>query len=611
MNIEEIDKLFKEIEPFNKLSELDRRTFAQSMDIEYYNKGEILSSSEKEPHYLYIIIKGIVRETDPEQETIKLYNEHDYFDPISLIENRSKNTFTVEQETICYTLPRETFLEITYKNEEIENYFFRSIAEKLGEKSNDNQTKELANFMVARVSEAYLQKPLIVASDETIYDVVKKMKEGKYGSVLVKDGDDYGIITDSDFKFKVILNRLSYESPVKEITTFGLITVQDDDFLFNAQLMMTKKSIKRVIVKNKTKNIVGILDQISLISFFASHTYAVSNEIENAQTIEDLKEAGKKTIRVIKTLYAKGVKVRYISKLISEFNEKIFSKIFAMTAPSVLQENCALIIMGSEGRGEQIMKTDQDNALIIKDNADIAPEILEDFTNSFSLILKELGYPECAGNIMVTNPYWRKPLLEYKKEIRNWIDKPSEEGMLNFAIFYDAKCVAGEESLLDEIKETIYKETNNNLTFFSHFAYPSLMFETPLSIFSNFKVEKDHQNELDIKKGGIFAIVQGIRTIALENRIKETNTVERIKAINNLEIIDREFASELIEAFNYLGTLRLKSSLEKIEKNQLSDNYINPSSLNQIDKDLLKDSFIIVNKFKKFLTYRYKLNMVG
>lgn len=609
MNLEEIEKLFSDLEPFDKLSAADTRVASENMDIEYFKVNEILSSPEKKPEYLYIIIKGIVQESDDADETIKLYHENDFFDPRSLIEKRSKNIFKVTEELIAYTLPRNIFLDIVYKNEEIENFFFKSIADKLNEKSNHDQAKDLANFMVSKVSEAYIKKPLIVEHTESILGAVRKMYQEKKQNLLVNKDGEYGIVTDTDFRYKVILNELPYNTPVDEITTYGLITIRSDDFLTNAQLLMTKNKVKRIIVKDDGE-IIGILDQISLISFLSSHTYAVSNEIDNAKDINDLKEAGKKTIKVIKTLFEKGVKVAYISKLISEFNEKIFKRIFELTATEKIRENTALLVMGSEGRGEQIMKTDQDNALIVRDGVTIDKKELEDFSNNFTDILLELGYPRCSGNIMLSNPYWRKSSSEYRYEIRTWVDKPSEEGMMNFAIFYDAKCVAGNEKLLRNLKLEIKHLTTDRISFFANFARPSLSFETPIGFFTSFKVEKDHENQLDIKKGGIFAIVHGIRTIALQEDIKETNTTERISEIQNLGIIDKQFASELTEAFNYLSTLRLKSALEKYDNGGTSDNYIDPATLNKIDKDLLRDSFVIVNNFKKFLTYRYKLNMV-
>ena len=247
--------------------------------------------------------------------------------------------------------------------------------------------------------------------------------------------------------------------------------------------------------------------------------------------------------------------------MVSEFNEKIFRKLFELIAPIELKQNCALLVMGSEGRGEQIIKSDQDNALILSDEVHVDEKILKDFVSEFIAILEELGYPKCQGKIMMDNPFWAKSLSEFKKSIREWIDYPTGENVLNFSIFYDAKCVAGDGRLLDELKKEIQKNTQSTLHFFTSFAAATLSFETPLGFFTSFKLDKSDQ--LDIKKGGIFAIVHGVRTIALENNIEELNTIKRILKIKQVGIFDEKFASELIEAFNYLCTLRLKVSDRK------------------------------------------------
>jgi CBS domain-containing protein len=136
-----------------------------------------------------------------------------------------------------------------------------------------------------------------------------------------------------------------------------------------------------------------------------------------------------------------------------------------------------------------------------------------------------------------------------------------------------------------------------------------LAFDTPLSLFSGFLLEKNRNNKLDLKKGGIFALVHGIRTLALQYEIKETNTIQRIKELNNKGIFDKTFATELIECFDTLSTLRLKAMLEARDLSEA--NYINPAKLEKIQVDLLKDSFKIINKFKKFMSFHFHLNMVG
>ena len=406
---------------------------------------------------------------------------------------------------------------------------------------------------------------------------------------------------------------MDFDDNISKIATFDLKYVSNEEFLFNAQLTMNKHGIKRLIVQDEnTKEISGVLDLISLTSFFASHTYAVTLELENATTVDELKSASENFINVIRTLYAKGVKVRYISKLIAQLNNKLFYKLFELLAPENLIEQSTLIIMGSEGRDEQILRTDQDNALVLSDDCNIDIDIIEKFCNDFSSHLCSFGYPECKGKIMVNNPAWRLKFSDFKSLLYSWVHSNKPDDFMNLAIFYDAVSVCGDDKLLSNLKNHLRLICTHTPSFHSFFAKSVLNFETPLSMFASFVVsKKEHKDELDIKKGGIFAIVHGVRSLSLEYDITHTNTVERLKELNNKQIIDRETTSELIESFNFLLTLRLKTRLEKIDSAQQLDNYINPSRLNTLEKDLLRDSFKIVDKFKKFLTYHYKLNMLS
>ena len=421
------------------------------------------------------------------------------------------------------------------------------------------------------------------------------------------------IVTDSDFRQKVILNRMDFDDKIVKIASKGLVYVNEDDFLFNAQLTMAKHGLKRVVVQNDKKEIVGILDQISLSSFFATNTFSVSNQIVKAETVEELKEASLSFIKIIKSLNAKGVKIEFISKLINQLNKKLLDKLFIMLAPEELIGKSTLVVMGSEGRGEQILKTDQDNALILDDDCTISDEKLQQFTTLFTETLVDFGFPRCEGNIMVSNPYWCRRESKFKDLIYEWIMQPSPDNFMNLAIFYDAVSVSGDRAIVLRLKEYLFKIASNSQQFNAHFAKIISSFTVPLGFFDGFVFDtKDdkHKNELNIKKGGIFIIVQGVRSLSLEYKLYNTSTEKRIKKLKEIGIIEDELANEITMAFNFLTNINLKSNLEKLDKNEKVDNYINPNNLNTMEKDLLKDSFKIINKFKKKLEFHFKLNYV-
>jgi CBS domain-containing protein len=472
----------------------------------------------------------------------------------------------------------------------------------------------MANIMVAKVKDATIHKAVIIDTQKSIFEAAQIIKKEKVPTVLLKDeNEEMYIVTDSDFRQKVILNRMDFDEKIVKIATKGLIYVNEDDFLFNAQLIMAKHGVKRVVVKNDKDEIIGILDQISLSSFFATNIFSVSNKIVKAESVEELKEASLSFIKIIKSLNAKGVKIEFISRLINQLNKKLLDKLYKILAPTELYEKSCLVVMGSEGRGEQILKTDQDNALIINDDCNISDEDLQEFTNKFTETLVDFGFPRCEGNIMVSNPYWCRKESDFKNLIFKWVNEPSGDNFMNIAIFYDAVCVSGNINLVINLKEYLFKVTGNTQTFYSHFAKVISSFDVPLGFFDGFvfnNKDDKHKNQIDIKKGGIFIIVQGIRSLSLEYKLLNTSTAKRIQKLIEMGELESELGKELTMAFNFLTNLKLKSNLEKLDKKATIDNYINPNELNTMEKDLLKESFKIVNKLKKKLEFHFKLNYV-
>lgn len=613
MSILEQKQFIKSIHPFENLSKSQLDVFAENIDITYFKANQTIQKAQEEPENLYFILKGMVQEKNQE-EVLSIYSKNEIFDAVSLVENFSKNEFVTTQETICYVLPRKVFIKTLHENNQLESYFFQSISDKLNNHISQEKNKEMANIMVAKVKDAQIHKAIVVDDSKTIHEAVSIIKKEKIPTLLLKDkNDEMYIITDSDFREKVILNRMSFDDKVIKIASKGLVFINENDFLFNAQLEMAKHGLKRVVIKNDNCDIVGILDQISLSSFFATNTFSVSNQIIKAETVEELKAASHSFIKIIKSLNAKGVKVEFISRLINQLNRKLIDKLYKLLAPSELYEKSCLVVMGSEGRGEQILKTDQDNALIIEDDCSINEKEIEKFTKNFTETLVDFGFPRCEGNIMVSNPYWCRKKSDFKDLIYQWVNEPSGDNFMNIAIFYDAASVSGNKELILKLKEYLFNITGNSQTFNSNFAKVISSFDVPLGFFDGFVFDnddKEHKDEIDIKKGGIFIIVQSIRSLCLEKKVLNINTIKRIKKLQELGVFEEEFAKELTMAFNFLSTLKLKSNLERLDKKEKIDNYINPENLTSMEKDLLKDAFKIVNKLKKKLDYHFKLSYV-
>lgn len=597
-------QLLATLPPFDLLSRHTIENLASKMDIAYYREDSVLISPEKKANALRIIIKGGVEET-LEGELHNVYSYGDSFGASPLMGNNKVSIYKVSEDLICYELAKKDFLDLLENEEAFKTFYLQNFLERHQHIKAHQAQSELTPFLVAKVHEIFLHKACIVSCDTSIYASLESMKAMDAHVIIVQDNDALGIVTDTDLRDKVLLGGIGVNEAVGSIASYGLISIDNDDFLFNALLLMTQHSIKRLIVTDKGK-VTGVLEQLDLLSFFANHSHLIAVQIDKAQNINDLIAPQNDLRSLVVSLHAKGVKTRYISKMVTTLNSKIYKKVFELSVPYALQDKCALFVMGSEGRQEQVLRSDQDNALVIKEGEDVSrfSTLMQDFNDNLSI----LGFPQCSGNVMVTNKYWCRSVNSYKALIETWVSAMDESSLQSLSIFMDASFVAGEKLFLERIKNYLFEQFEGRSDVLTHVSKAVFLFDTPLSMFSAFTFKKEDEARINIKKGGIFALVHGVRTLALEYGVVVTNTIERIRVLKEKGLFDEAFQNRLIEAYDTLLTLRLKIMLAS--KNGEVNCSLDPDSLEKIERDLLKDSFKVVNEFKKFLRYHYHLEMV-
>lgn len=606
MSIQDQKTFLSNIHPFQVLTSEQMEICIKHMDIAYYPKDSVLINPEQIPNYFFIVIKGSVYEYSVENIVVMDYHHQDSFDSNSLIYGKCNNTFKVYEDLICYELEKNTFLKLIELNQQFKDYFLKDLVNKIQTLKNKEYTSELSSFMIAKVEDTLIHEACIIDEDTKLIDAIQKSMEYKTSSIIVKrKTGEYGIITDSLLKTKVLLEGRDLSIPVKNIAIFPLLTVNNDDYLFEALTVLIKKNIKRVGVTNNKDEMIGILEQIDVLSHFANHTYVVDSKIKKAKNLEDLKDSSKDLINIISSLHAKGVKVNHISNLIGQLNTKVYQKLYELILPKELRNNACFIVMGSEGRNEQIIKTDQDNALVIKDGIEV--EQYKFYMNEITKNLIDFGYPICEGNIMVSNPFWCKTVNEYKNETARWIEAPGIQNYMDLAIFFDSFAVAGNKELLINLKDDLFNKLHDKDVFMAYFAKATLAFDTPNTV-TNI-MTKSHI--IDIKKTAVFPIVQGIRSLALKEKIRETTTIKRIKILENRKVLEKDKAAELLEAFDFVNTIRLKSQLFDIQHGKKITNEIDTHTLGKIERDLLKDSFKIINEFKRFISYTFRIDRIS
>lgn len=600
--------------PFDRLRPPERARIVEALDIGYYRKGDVLIAPDSAPEHLFVVIKGHVVERDSDAEIVNTYSARDAFDPMALLKDTAANRFEAAEEVISYLMPKALFLDLVRGNADFERFYFQSLTEKLEAQAEMASNRGMASFMVARVEEAYLHPPITAPAATTLREAARLMKASRATSLLVEGEDGrLGVLSGTDIREAVLIEERPLETAIGTIATHDPVTIEADDFLFNAQVLMTRHGVKRLPVM-KEGRVHGVLELIDLLSFMSSHSHLVTTQVARASTLDDLRRAADGMVPLVTALHGSGVKIHHVTELVTELNRQIFARLFDFLAPPQIRDNACLIVMGSEGRGEQILRTDQDNALILRDDHGIAPEVIAAFCGNFNRALLAFGYPPCKGGMMVTNPDWVKTVGAFETALHRWINAPSEESHLNLAAFTDSAPVAGDASLLAQVRASLFRRMTDNQSFFSQFARPITQFETPIGLFHQLITERhEHAGMLDIKKGGVFPVVHGVRALALEKHIEDTNTFDRIGHLARLGVLDRGFARDLSDAFSFLLDLRLKGRLERHALAAADgdggggDNLVQTRTLHKLQRDVLKDSLLIVKEFKGLVSHHFKL----
>ncbi|MBK0415269.1 cyclic nucleotide-binding/CBS domain-containing protein [Chromobacterium haemolyticum] len=589
--------------PFDTLSPDERLRLEACADILFYANEQTVLAPDAPVTALYVVIKGVVREMAGD-EIVALYRAQDGFDARATAAGQTSRRFIVQEEALLYSLPRAEVLALTESNPRFGAYFYASVSEKLGRLAQRAGQRELQTLLAATVRDVGGRQPVFVDGGASLRDAAAAMKAHKSKSVLLRGHGRLGILTTTDFR-DIVLNGASSDAPAAEYCQYELLTIDIDDFLFNALLLMTRRNLRRLVVTEHGEP-VSMLAQVDVLSYFSNHSHLIAQRLERAATLDELAEVAEQIPRLVRILSGHGVKALQLGRLVQSLNARLFARAWRLIAPPELVANSCLLVLGSEGRGEQILKTDQDNALLLRDGAPW-PQ-LEASCQAFSAALARFGYPPCPGNIMLSHPDWRFSGTELRDRLHRWVHSPDGDALMRLAIFVDAEAVCGDPALLEDAQNYLRATLRDDAGFFSRFARAIEQFDTPLGLFSHLQTrDRDGRAALDLKKGGIFPLVHGIRALALEYGVSENNSQQRLQELVAQGRLERGLAEDVGEALSYLMQLRLDQGLERLAAGKPADNLLEPEKLSSLERDLLKDTLGVVKRFKAQLRHHYRL----
>lgn len=587
--------------PFDRLTAEDADALRAALDVVYFRPDQTILAEGATPEGFYIVIKGCVEERAGD-ELAGLLGPKDFFDSRALVQGVAASSFVAREESLCALAPRAEMLRLISRNPRFAAFFYTDLSRKLEALADKDEASHLESMMLARVRDLYLMPAAVIDHHQSIASAGRIMRDIDCNALLVREGDRTGIVTGMNLAKAMVLKGMSVEDKVGDIAQWSMVTIAPDAFVSQALLLMTKHNKRRLVVKEDDR-FLGIVEDINLLSFFAGNSQLVVGRIDRANTLDELGAAATQIAEQIRPLRRQGVKFEVVAEIISDLNRRLFKKLFELLCPPDWRENCCLIVMGSEGRGEQTIRTDQDNGLIFAKPVDEAE--LRDFREKFSGALKKFGFPPCPGHVMVENPQWSKPLDAYLADFHLWASAPDENAAMNIAILYDAEAVAGDATLLTQAKQALIAKMADERVFLARFAKAVEAFEPPIGLFNSLKTSEGDGDALDLKKGGIFPIVHGVRALALEQGFLETNTFARLHRLGEAGLLREEFAKDLARALEHLMTIRLDAQLAAAKSASL----LKPATLSSIDRELLRDSFQLVKQLRELVRRRFNLAM--
>ncbi|MBS0010554.1 MAG: cache domain-containing protein [Bacteroidales bacterium] len=465
--------------------------------------------------------------------------------------------------------------------------------------SHDIQTTLLLmNQQLGSLKSDYISCGTGTAIGEAARLMARKKKE----VIFVKQDDEIiGVLGLSDFIKRQMAEGLDPGKPVTSIMSAPVLSVNEKDLIHEAIIKCQTARVSHLLVKNKSGQATGLVSYKRLLEAQMNYTGMLTAEIRSSESVEDMITVYQRMNVLIDAFIESGVKTESITRVISNVADAITGRIIELSIEKEGEPPCSFcfIAMGSQGRGEQTLVTDQDNGIIIDDSGAGDEGAIQYFVSLGRKInddLNRVGYNYCHGNFMAGNPEWCLPLRSWKELFAGWVNNSDPQGLLDVSIFFDFKSVYGEDSLAGELREHIYRTTGDKAVFYYHLAQTVTRFKPPVGVFGQIVGEHDtpDSNLVDIKK--LLMPVTGFaRIYALKMALEETNTIERFESMRGAKGLSDSFLDEILQAYNTLMNTRLSQQVKQLMSGEEPGNTVDVNRLTDIERSTLKKVLSVIN----------------
>lgn len=618
----EIATFLKKYAPFNALPEAVIDDVAKQVEISYYRAGTPILEYGVAIHDLLVVRSGVVEVYRRKGELFNRLSEGGILGQWGLMMKR-KVRFPAQaiEDTLIYFIPEAVFDELFERFETFSDYMETEHSSRLRQVvKNSSGSNELIK---SKVQSIMYRKPLMIDENATVLDAAKKMTEEDSSSLLVmalginEDGNKKeriaGIITDTDLRSRVLAVGLPYETLISEIVNPKIITLDKNAFVFEAMLVMLRNNLQHLPIVEDQKPI-GVITLSDIVRYESQSSLMIVSSIFKQQSVEELSSLIKGVASCFSRMVSEDANSNMIGSAMSvigrSFNQRLLELAEEELGPAPVP--FCFLVMGSMARNEQLIVTDQDNAIILDDKYN--PKEHGEYFNKLAHFvcdgLAACGYSYCTGDIMATNPKWRMTLSEWEALFANWIDNPNLKSLLNSNIFFDLDGVYGATNWAETLRAFVMRRARRNNKFLACMAQNAVNRTPPLGFFKNFMVEQDGRNKksINMKRRGTAPLADLIRVHALAVGSRSCNSFERIKDIIEAGILPKGRGEDIRDAMEFISIVRIRHQATDVEQDIEPDNNIEPEHLSEFERCNLKDAFQILSNAQKFLTFRYHPN---
>jgi CBS domain-containing protein len=642
--VNRVKEFLKRYPPFSFLSDESLELVAKGVEVRFYGPQEFLfEQGDAAQNFFFVLKQGsvyLLEKKDGQERIVEVCDEGDVFGVLALLGKRPYIlSAEVKEDSLIYAIPVALFEKILQENSRVALYFAAGFASGQVVVRTDLSQSQKARMLIKGASQdnglliftgqsdfTYSSDVLTCTQGTLIKEAAAMMSNNGVGSIVIvnKKNHPIGIITDKDLRNRLIAQQKSYDTPVDELMTSPVQTKSKEAGFPDLYLTMVKNRLHHLIfTEDGTMDspVTGILSDHDILLSQGNSPAVLINALLNTWNISEMAKLRDRAEKLLAYYLDNEVAMDFVANIISEINDIIIKRAVEIAKrkhdinyPEASLVKFCFLSLGSEGREEQLLRTDLDNAIVFED---VPKSKLKDTQDYMLLIAQEVieillacGFEACPAEIMANNRKYCQPISQWKKLFSDWIQSPNQQALMNATIFFDFRPIIGFKALSEELTEHIYNEISGKTIFLNFLAKNALLNPAPLGFFRNFIVEKsgEQKDKFDIKLRAMMPLADIARLLVLSHQVVGiNNTFKRFERLSELEPNYKGLMIEAGKAYEILMRIRATEGLG--EGN--SGRYIRPEKLGKIQRQLLKNAFAPIDELQKIIRVRFQLDYFG